>query len=363
MPLFNGALLKKNFNNLLKKNDFDLEKLLKKFAAETDLHFRSYKIKRIFMRPFSLIVNVRLLNDASMDIFIKIYKQENNTKFKDNLLREYQITEYWFNKFKKHRYFHTIEPVWLNMENQVIITREASGINLLSFLEHRIMLLPSEKSIRKAVFYLSQAGQWLAYFQKHEITDDIPYLDRSVKINIDYFLDYISIRMNRMVQNKKIKFDRTMQNQVIKTIGRLWERAGSYKNSYSVSHSDFSLSNILVAQKHVTVLDFHSSEINSPLKDLSRLYHQLYLLSFKPIYQDRIIKKLQHALLSGWGDENVNNDPLFRIYFLMHQMNHLGKIARYWEHNFVENIYNRLVVKKSLQHLTEFLAHESQAKN
>ncbi len=357
--------MEKSLNNFLKKNEFelDLDGLLKQFSDETKILFRSYEIKHVFMRPFSLILNLRLISNSPLDIFVKIYKERDNPKTKDNLLREYHITEYWFERFKFHRFFHTIEPLWLNLEKQVIVTRQAAGINLLSFLEHRIMLLPSYQSIRKAETYLFQAGQWLAYFQNQNITDDIPYLDYSVKIQLDYFLEYISIRMDRMVKNKKIDFDETMRNNVIETIKKLWERAVAYKNSYSVSHSDFSLSNILVHQKHVTVLDFHSSEINSPLKDLSRLYHQLYLIQFKPIYQGRIIQKLQNALLAGWGNKDVNSDPLFRIYFLMHQMNHLGKIARFWEHSHVENIYNRFVVKKSLKQLREFFIYESESKN
>ena len=357
--------MKKQLKNILKTEniDFDLDTTLHKFAQESKLQIDSYVVKRILIRPFSLVMNISIFNGQQQNIFVKHVKPQKFRKNKHNLRQEYEITRYWFERLKSHTFFHTVEPLWMDSEGQIIITRETDGVNLLSFLEQHIKLFPSKLHIQKATEYLTQAGNWLAYFQQQTIKPDIPYLDQSIKIELTYFLNYITIRMNRMVENNKIDFNARMREKVINTIKQLWQNVNEYKNQYCVSHSDLSLSNILVNDKHVTVLDFHSSEINSPFKDLSRLYHQLFLFSFKPVYQKNIIRHLQRALLSGWGNPKADENPLFRIYYLMHLMNHLGKISRYWEHNFIENIYNCFVVKKSLQHLKEFIAYESEPKN
>lgn len=357
--------MKEKLNRLLKKEKItiDIERVLNKFAKDQGWTIREYRIKRILSRPFSIVVNIKIIHPREQSVFVKIYKPSSSQKVQYVLRREYEITQYWFKQFQSQKYFHTIEPLWVDYDNLILITKESTGINLRSFLEERIRFLPSVQNIKKAETYLELVGNWLAYFQKHPIGSDIPYLDTSIQMDLDYFLEYINLRMDRMVSNSKISFDKNMQQAINTAITQLWNAVDSEKNNYCISHSDLSLSNILINDKHVTVLDFYKSEINSPFKDLSRLYHQLFLFSFKLDYQTRIIRKLQTALLRGWGDESVDAHPLFRIFFLMHQINHLGKIARYWERNFVENIYNRWVVRQSLKHLKEFIAHESQTKN
>ena len=128
---------------------------------------------------------------------------------------------------------------------------------------------------------------------------------------------------------------------------------GNEKNRLSFAHTDFSLSNILVANDKVTVLDFNKCEINSPYKDLSRFYHQLYLLSFKPSYQKRVIEEMKSSFLQGYGDQNAKDHPLFKIFFIIHQVTHLGKISRFWERGLLENIYNRYLVTQVMKDLKQ----------
>ena len=56
------------------------------------------------------------------------------------------------------------------------------------------------------------------------------------------------------------------------------------------------------------------------------------------------ITNLQHYFLLGFNDTQADTHPLFKIYLMTHIINHIGKTSRYWEHSFVENIYNRWLV-------------------
>ncbi len=358
---------KNNPSYFLKKEnlDVDLPGVLEAYANDRNKTLRSYRVKRVFNRPLSLVFNIELayLQDDSESVFLKIYKPYDLQSVPITLRREYEITRYWFEKFKGHPHFHIVEPLWVDFKHFILITRESAGINLLAFLEQHVRFFPSGSDLKQARDYLNLAGQWLNNFQQFAVEDDIPYLDTSVRIARDYFLHYINVRMERMVMNPRILFDSQIQKAVNEVISRLCREIETDHVQYCVSHSDLSLSNILINGSHVTVLDFHKSEINSPYKDLTRLYHQLHLLSYKPEYSNKTIRQLQTALLQGWGDARADEHALFKIYYLIHQITHLGKIARYWEHNFVENLYNRWVVRKTLKQLKEFLAHESQTKN
>ncbi len=359
--------MKNTASYFLKKEklDVNLRGVLDAFANDRNDELQSFRVKRVFNRPFSLVFNIdlTLARQKSESVFLKIYKPYDLQSVRIALRREYEITLYWYEKFRGHPSFHIVEPLWVDFNHFILITRESLGVNLLSFLEKHVRFFPSSQNMEQAKAYLHLAGQWLAFFQQYPVEDDIPFLDTSVRIERDYFLHYINVRMERMVMNPRILFDSRIQKAVNDVITRLCGQIDAENARYCVSHSDLSLSNILINEQHVTVLDFHKSEINSPYKDLTRLYHQLHLLSFKPEYSANTIRQLQTALLQGWGDAQADQHPLFKIYYLIHQITHLGKIARYWEHNFVENLYNRWVVRKTLKQLKEFLAHESQTKN
>ncbi len=357
-----AGILKKKLNSLLKKENLniDLEKVLQSFTRDKNIQLKDYHIKKVLNRPFSLVLNIDIFipDSETLSIFLKIYKPFDRLDIRLSLEREYEITMYWFNKFRESPSFHTVEPLWVDFNKFILITRESSGIDLLSFLRENVRFFPSRNKIHQAVFYLEQVGKWLSYFQHFPIDDDIPFLDTSVNIEPDYFINYINTRMERMISNPHILFDSQMQKKINVVMQRLLSQIDFRNSRLSVAHSDFSLSNILINNDHITVLDFHNPQINSTYKDLSRLYHQLHLLSFRPEYSKKLIGRLQNALLRGWGEGRADQTELFKVYFLIHQITHLGKIARYWEHNFIENIYNRWVVHITLKQLKKFLDHE-----
>ncbi len=361
------ADLKDKAEYFLKKEKLNVDLLwvLSEFMKKQKASWQAYRVRRIFNRPFSLVFNIEIEKEQNdlFPIFLKIYKAANSSSLRIQLSREYEITKYWYHKFKGHPYFHTVEPLWVDFNHFILITKESPGVNLLSFLGSNMRFFPTAHQVNQAENYLYLAGQWLAYFQRYPLDSAIPYLDNSIDIEEKYFMHYINVRMERMVTNPRIVFDGQIQKKVNAVIQQLCRSIDTQKIKKCVSHSDLSLSNILIYDRHVTVLDFHKSEINSPYKDLARLYHQLHLLSYKPEYSGTVIRRLQKALLRGWGNEQAEQQPLFKIYFLIHQISHLGKVARYWEHNFVENLYNRWVVRKTLKQLAEFLDNELQTKN
>ena len=307
-------------------------------------------VNQFLERPFSVILNLKAASDDRQSYFVKLYKIVDLQKQRLNIKKEFSISRHWFEKFKADAHFQVIEPVWLDEQNLIIVTRKSPGINLLK-LTDQLRFFPSRTSVRQVLDFLFRAGQWLNKFQSFPIDEKVPYLEEAVHLTLDYLQNYLLIRMQKMVKNPHLDFDQQLQEKILAFLQNQWQQADQDCKRLTFTHTDFSLSNVLVSQQKITVLDFGKCEINSPYKDLARFYHQLYLLGFKPSFQNNNVRKMQTAFLQGYGDPQADKCPLFKIFFMIHQVTHLGKISRFWERGPVENFYNRFLVKRVLKDL------------
>ncbi|MHB2155314.1 phosphotransferase [Calditrichota bacterium GD2] len=323
-----------------------IEKIVPVLQAPKD----SLEIRQIIDRPFSVIMEVVM--DEGRSFFVKVYKLRNPEKQRAELEREFAVSRFWFDKFKDDPEHRVIEPIWLDVENLILITRKSEGENLLK-LTGRLHLFPAKRVQQRVHRSLSQAGQWLKKFQSFSIVEEVPYVKPPVGLTFSFLEDYILIRLQRMVQNPKLNFDEHFQQKIIDYLKSLWQKAGAQSERLTFAHTDFSLSNILAAENKVTVLDFNKCEINSPYKDLSRFYHQLYLLSFKPTFQKSVIEEMKASFLQGYGAPQAKDHPMFQIFFIIHQVTHLGKISRFWERGLLENVYNHYLVSRVLKDLKQ----------
>jgi len=333
-------------------NGFDIDKVLEAMAAERSIRINDYAILNREERPFSDVFRVRLNidKDSSAFVFIKYLKSLARNSNKEALRKNYETTQFWFEKFRDSKQFRTIEPLYINYDNYAIITRESPGYDLNRYIEHYGQFFPPLQTQKKIYKNLYNVGQWLSYFQS------IPVNGREQPLSLEDILDYINLRLERIVENSKIAFNDNLAGRINDYIGALWADIREADKRQCYLHSDLSLSNILIHRDTVTVLDFGKIETGSIYKDLTRLYHQLMLLGHKPTFLKGFLSNLKENLLAGYGDVNASHNPLFRIYLLTHIINHFGKTARFWEHSFTENIYNRWIVKRTLKEIKEFIS-------
>ena len=341
-------------NKYYRKNIFktNYENLLGNFARAMDFYPTNLKIVKVWERPFSVVLNVEDRQNQNNAYFIKIYKIKDFEKQQKIIEEEFTLSRFWFHKLQQDPQFSVVEPVWLDNQNLVLATRKSPGVNLLK-LVNKLKGTPPKTNVNFVLNGLLRTGGWLKKFQSFPLSEPVPFVKKNAERSLQYLVDYLQIRLVRMVKNSQLDFEQRDREQVLRFLYRQWEQMDNNIPQFVFTHTDFSLSNVLVAKNRITVLDFGKCEINFPFKDLARLYHQLYLLNFKPYFQGKIIKKMQQSFLEGYGMPHAEEHPLFKIFFLIHQLTHLGKLSRYWEHPFGENIYNRFLVKRVLTQIKE----------
>jgi Ser/Thr protein kinase RdoA (MazF antagonist) len=107
-------------------------------------------------------------------------------------------------------------------------------------------------------------------------------------------------------------------------------------------HGDMALGNILVAGSRVVVLDFAMAKHGCRLLDLTRVFHQIELLHMKPQFRGSLIRDAQASLLEGFDGALNPRHALFRLYMLIHRINHVGSLTLNAA-PFPASVYNRLV--------------------
>jgi len=337
-----------NFLNNTGRLPFEIEDILTQWAQKTGRRLKKFSILNVLHRPYSVVFRIRLQfeNSEAFNIYFKFYSQYARDDSAASLVqRDFETTHFWYEQFKKSRKYRVIEPLYYDDKQFVLITKESKGRSIHHMLQDFGRCFQGSKASVKLHRNVQLAGEWLHYFQA------IPLQESCQPLTFKYLDDYISYRLDRILLNKKINFDNELKIKIINYLREQWKLVQEKDKILTYVHTDFSLSNVLVSDATITVLDFNKKEIGSPFKDLTRFYHQLHLFSHKPVYRKQLIENLKAAFLRGYGDERIWQHPLFKIYFMIHVINHFGKTARFWEHNFVENLYNRWVVRNTLKEL------------
>ncbi|RMH60198.1 MAG: hypothetical protein D6677_14260 [Calditrichaeota bacterium] len=325
----------------MKSFPFEEKDIIQAYLAETDRKADAVFVEKTLNRPLSIVARIRIvLQDGTAEqVYLKYYRSKQGESTADVVRRDYATSLFWWGRFKESSQFSVIQPLWKDEEKGVLITRESEGVDLQTAL-NRGKILPGLFRDRASMSEMMRlTGGWLKYFQNIS-PEDIP----ANQPTLDYILNYIAIRMDRIVEKTNIGFDRRLQDRVNRYLENAWARTTDQDRQAVYLHSDFSLSNVLYAPGRVTVLDFTKRETGSAYKDLTRFYHQLLLLSFKPAFSKSFVRTLQHQFLKGYGDEAIEGHPMFKIFLMIHYINHLGKSARFWEQSTKGKLYNYWVV-------------------
>jgi len=329
-----------------------MEEIVQDYVRSSGLKLSRFRILKVLKRPLSVVTRllIKTTDGQTQVVYVKSIREQAVRDMATMARRDYETSLFWWKRFKDCDAYRVIEPLYLNPENCIIITRESKGQDLQIYLTKLGQLFPSAQAQAKVKEMIGLVGGWLSYFQT------IPVEDESVPlVDLDYLLKYVNKRMDRIVSKTKIGFDAKSQEGVNRFITERWQDVNPKENKICYLHSDLSLSNVLVDESHITVLDFTKRETGSAFKDLSRFYHQLTLLSYKPTFQNKFIHDLQESFLVGYGEHALDKHPLFEIYLMTHIINHLGKSARFWEQAPRARMYNRWVVYKVMKQIKQIV--------
>lgn len=339
-------------NRALNELPFSVEALLVEMAKANQVTLNGFELLTTKPRPFSTLykINLKLDGAESSVIYLKFFRLYAEKEQPENVVRDYETTRFWHNKFSGHDSFKVVKPLYCDAEKYVIITEESKGQDLSNLVEKYFQIFPKLHFREQLNGRLEQVGKWLRYFQSIAVENE------SEDLTLQSLIEYIDIRLRGLVANPKVQFDDPMRLNILDYFRLLWKDVLPADLKKCYMHSDLSLSNVLVDDASITVLDFNKIDVGSRFKDPARFYHQLHLLENKPMFRRSLIADLKKSFLKGYGEELLERHPLFKIYLMIHHISHLGKSARYWEHSFIENLYNRWVVRNSLRMLRSVMA-------
>lgn len=307
--------------------------------------FRGVEILQRIDRPFSFIARCRVSGDKDCRVvFVKRYRNTRNKPpdvYRQKVEKEYQVAKYWYEKFIGSPNFRVVRPVFAIPEEYISVTEESRGEDLFQLVSDRACFFPGENILAQLFHHLNNTGAWLRYKQSILAKKDERY-------SIDDLIEYMDVRLKILTEDKRRRFPVDYRDKVLNFLQQKKMQVREEERLVTISHSDFNPGNILVDGDVVTVLDFGRLVKESYLLDVSKLHFQLNLLTFKPQYRTAVIRKLQQALLGGFGQPEADQLLLFRYLTVRNILTHLTGITQFWKQNTSEKIYNTWVMHKEV---------------
>lgn len=315
----------------------------------------SFKILQVMVRPYSYIAQCQICGKSSSKIVylkvLRVVETLESNSLDERLKNEYNSLCYWYNKFKSSSEFGVIKPLLMFPEKHLLVTEEAQGDNLFDLVEKHACFYPSYSKVKNLCLRFYKVGSWIRYFQSFPNNMQ----NSSKRYSVEELRNYLDIRLKVLIEEKKRFFPLQYREKVLRFIERVKPQIKEEELKANLSHGDLSLSNIIVDEKKVTVLDFGPVNQDSYLLDISRLYHQLYLMTLKPIYRPSVIKQLHKALLEGYENPEVEKLTMFKLLLVRNTLTHLVTITRFWQKKFKEKVYNFYTLQRELKLLDDLM--------
>jgi hypothetical protein len=275
-------------------------------------------------RRFShlLRVAVRNVDRPDLSFFVKIFKSEADPggidKTRLRVAHDFEVTRRLSTAMAGSPQGGIVRPVACYVEHLAIITEQADGMTLLTYLKHHAAWFPAASAKRHMRGTLAAVGRWLQRFQS---------IDRDAgRVSLTELREYVDVRLKRLVNTGV--FSATDRKRVLRHLLALGGRVFEQELDDVLIHADFGPGNILVSGPRVVVLDLAMVQRGCALHDISRLYVHLDAMRGKPQFRTPTIRALQLALLQGFDPSLTPDRPLFRFLVMLHRINHLSMLSR-----------------------------------
>jgi ribosomal protein S17E len=279
-------------------------------------------------------------------IYVKIAKNyygKTPEDFDTALRRDFETNLFWYEKLTGYRQFSSIRPLYLALPFKALITEETIGRNLGEMIRTRLRFSPSSLIQEVLRDYVRNAGK-LLYLIRSACEEEYEY-------DLSDLVEDVDIRMRELVKQPAARFSEKLRQAILNFYDKNMRLAKSQRVMTGYMHRDFTMSNLLVNGEKIIVHDFSKIDVGPGLFDLTRFYHHLGLLKYKPIYSSTAVSKLQRAFLEGYNYPGSTGDILFNFFLLRHYVTHYKGLLRDRDLSLKSKLYDHWVMTKHLQHI------------
>lgn len=298
--------------------------LLARICSDAEAHFGVGPISLLPMqtqdRPFSVVVRLAVVTRERQNpvshVFAKTYKPIPNRDMEERVTKEFEATKRIHALMAPFDKLGAAQPIACYPEELTLVTEEVPGTDLLQHLATRAAWFPSARSLDDLCETMQAVGRWVRVFQSSQGVGP--------KLTFNDVSNYVDHRLRRLVDFNGSGFSLRDRERVLEHVAALMNRVPAEALVSVPVHGDMALSNVLVADGRVAVLDFSMGRFESYLLDLTRLFLQTELLSLKPRFRAPVVRRLQGALLEGFDPLLDEQLAAFRLSLLIHRINNLA---------------------------------------
>jgi hypothetical protein len=307
-----------------------LEKVLDYLRHDRERLFGSQDVRFAVVhaaeREVSHVLTVAVRGSEGPDtIFVKLFKptgsgSSNPEAVRARVLHDFHVTSRAHTALAASSRYAAVRPLACFPDQLAIVTAKAPGLTLLELLETRAAWWPFSTAVQRLEGVLAGVGGWLRAFQSVEPCHG--------RFSLEQMREYIEVRLRRLRGTTPPALDNDGRERVLSYFDRTAASVASADLQEVLTHGDLALSNVLVGEREITVIDFAMATPGSVFMDIARLHTQLEFLLAKPKFRPWIIQRLQQSLLNGFDPELGPERPLFRLFVLQHLLCHMSNIAR-----------------------------------
>jgi thiamine kinase-like enzyme len=305
--------------------------------------FYDIAIKNTLERRFSKVayIQVKDNNGKQKNIYLKESVPnkalgETQEEIRGRIISEFETTRKINAAFSAYSEFCIPETIAIYPEELIYIIGECPGITLSDAIKTSALCWSRKEKRITLLNEIQLIGNWLQLFQQK--------IAVKTSFSLEKMKEYCGIRLARI--EKKGLLSERFSNEVLDLFSENNLRDIKDKElGMALAHCDFTPGNILVGNNGISVIDFARTQPWSPYLDISHLYHHIDLFRYKPIFSKKYLAQLKSGLLEGYGQPNLADNKLFKLFLVQHKLCMLSYFSRKNEHSFKSNMYHKIIIR------------------
>jgi aminoglycoside phosphotransferase (APT) family kinase protein len=292
-------------------------------------------IESIERRPYSMMAKVGLVaGGVRKSLYVKL-PHGDVASSRASVQREFEVLGYFFERFRPSGRFQVVRPVARFDDPPSLVTEAGNGMPFDAIFRRKGGIMKSARHIAELSLYCSNCGEWLRAMQSVPAPDGARY-------RIDETVEFIDGQIARCVSAGLMGAE---LSQAMGTCVRETSRLAAVSEvRLSWMHSDFILSNILIDDGRVCVLDLGGMQTGPACRDVSTFLYSLEGFLANPLFRPSTVSVLKEAFLKGYGwDEARENRALFRLFEIRDSLGGLLQLSERLKGSLVRTmLYRRL---------------------